>query len=181
MLSVSERMLAGAEVEALRSAGLTYAEVGLTQGTSPRGYHHLSRSAVVGTGQARFDEVARTILGWDMHRRSGLSVRPSEDAVVEGSVAVLRFGFGALAVRAPVRVIYVLSEPHRKGFAYGTLAGHPESGEEAFVVELHANDDVTFTVTAFSRPASLLARAGGPISRAVQSWATNRYLRSVRA
>jgi len=43
----------------------------------------------------------------------------------------------------------------------------------------------TFTDTssgfrAFSRPASLLARAGGPVTRLVQRQATNRYLKAMR-
>jgi uncharacterized protein (UPF0548 family) len=37
-------------------------------------------------------------------------------------------------MRAPCRVIYTITEPRRKGFAYGTLPGHPESGEEAFTI-----------------------------------------------
>jgi len=84
----------------------------------------------------RFQNVARTLLGWEMHRRAGVSVRPSSESVVEGAVAVLRLGWVALGVNAPVRVVYVVNEDRRKGFAYGTLPGHPESGEEAFVVEL---------------------------------------------
>ena len=75
-------------------------------------------------------------------------------------MAVLRLGRRRLAVSAPVRVVYVVDEPRRRGFAYGTLPGHPESGEEAFVVELQEDDEVTFTVTAFSRPASTLAARG---------------------
>ena len=85
------------------------------------------------------------------------------------AVAVLRLGVGRLGVDAGVRVAYLVAEPSRKGFAYGTLPGHPESGEEAFVVELHESGAVTFTITAFSRPDTLLARVGGPISRGIQS------------
>lgn len=178
---MGERLLVGAQLEGMRNEDLTYAEVGLTRGDMPSGYHHLSRSVVVGAGVARFEEVARAVLGWDVHRRSGLSVRPSSESAVEDAVAVLRLGWGVLGVNAPVKVTYIVDEPRRKGFAYGTLPGHPESGEEAFVVELHDDRHVTFTITAFSRPSSLLARAGGPISRAIQTWATDRYLRSVQA
>ena len=103
----------------------------------------------------------------------------SSEEVGPGAVAVLRLGVGPLAVDAPVRVAYVVDEPESQGFAYGTLPGHPESGEEAFIVDLHDNGTVTFTITAFSRPATLLARIGGPMSRGIQSWVTNRYLRAV--
>jgi uncharacterized protein (UPF0548 family) len=47
----------------------------------------------------------------------------------------------------------VIDEENRRGFAYGTPPGHPEQGEEAFVVALREDGQVTFTVTAFSRPA----------------------------
>lgn len=179
MSCVSERMRPGPDVEDLRQAHLTYAEVGLTRGNMPSGYHHLRRRVVVGVGADRFEEVAQTVMRWDMHRRAGLSVRPSSESVVEDAVAVLRLGWGPLGVNAPVRVVYIVDEPRRKGFAYGTLPGHPESGEEAFVVELQDDDEVTFTISAFSRPTTLLARASGPISRGIQSWVTRRYLRAL--
>ena len=166
--------------ERLRSAGLTYSEVGCTrQGHLPNGYGHLRRSRRVGAGAERFESAAQALLGWDMHRRAGLRVQASTEQVAAGEVAVLRLGVGVLSVHAPVRVVYVVDEPARKGFGYGTLPGHPESGEEAFIIELQEDGAVTFTITAFSRPSTLLARVGGPASRAVQSWVTTRYLRSV--
>jgi uncharacterized protein (UPF0548 family) len=145
----------------------------------PSGYGSLRRCLDIGAGTERFEQAARVLLGWDMHRRAGLQLRTSDGSVVQGAVAVLRLGARHLGVDAPVRVVYVLDEPSRKGFAYGTLPGHPERGEEAFVIELHHDCAVTFTITAFSRPATLLARFGGPISRAIQSRVTNRYLRAV--
>ncbi|MCW2761725.1 MAG: hypothetical protein JWR85_1926 [Marmoricola sp.] len=82
-------------------------------------------------------------------------------------------------MNAPVRVVYRVDEERRKGFAYGTLPGHPESGEEAFVVELREDEQVTLTISAFSRPASRLARLGGPLTRIIQRWVTDRYLRAL--
>jgi uncharacterized protein (UPF0548 family) len=41
-----------------------------------------------------------------------------------------------------------VDEPGRRGFAYGTLPGRPETGEEAFVVE-KTNDDVYLVIRAF--------------------------------
>lgn len=177
---MTERLLSSREVEKLREARFTYDGVGSTRsGSTPRGYGTLRRSAALGSGAERFERAGREVLGWDMHRRAGLRVRSSTEQVIEGAVAVVRVGGRLLGLDAPVRVVYVVDEPHRKGFAYGTLPGHPEGGEEAFVVELHDDAVVTFTITAFSRPATLLARAGGAISRAVQSWVTNRYLHAL--
>lgn len=108
-----------------------------------------------------------------------LAVRPSSTVVVEGALAVLRLGWTAFGLNAPVRVVYVIDEDHRKGFAYGRLPGHPESGEEAFIVELLDGGEVRFTISAFSRPTSKLAKLGGSLSAGVQSWVTNRYLQAL--
>lgn len=145
----------------------------------PTGYHSLRCMRQISRGQERLDQAAGRLLSWDMHRRAGLTVRTASAHVVQGDLAILRLGVVGIGVHAPVRVAYLVDQPHRRGFAYGPLPGHPESGEEAFVIELRDDDAVTFTITAFSRPSPLLARAGGPISRALQSRLTNRYLRSV--
>jgi uncharacterized protein (UPF0548 family) len=77
-------------------------------------------------------------------------------------------------------VVYTEEGRDRRGFAYGTLPGHPEQGEEAFLLDLTGNGDVHFRIRAFSRPASLLARVGGPLTRAVQAYATTRYVTATR-
>src|SRR5690606_362532 len=71
-------------------------------------------------------------------------------------------------VKAPCRVVWTVEEHRRAGWAYGTLSGHPESGEEAFVVHRTGDGTVWLTVSAFSRPASWYARAGGPATRSLQ-------------
>lgn len=132
---------------------LTYAAVGCTRtGVVPAGFDELRRSRRVGRGWADFERAADALLTWQMHRRAGLAVTASHERVETGAVAELRLGVGRLGLRAPVRVVDVVDEPTRRGFAYGTLPGHPESGEESFVVELGETGDVTLTITAVSRP-----------------------------
>lgn len=94
---------------------------------------------------------------------------------------VLHVGLGRLSLRVPCRVVYVVDEPDRKGFAYGTLPGHPVSGEEAFVLERGHDGRITFTVSAFSRPATMFAKLGGPVGRTIQHMMTERYLRALDA
>jgi len=76
--------------------------------------------------------------------------------------------------------VYVVDEPHVRGFAYGTLPGHPESGEERFVVR---HDPVTSAVyaevSAFSRPATWYSKAGGPFTSLAQRLMNKRYVRAV--
>ena len=67
-------------------------------------------------------------------------------------------------------------EPDRVGFAYGTLPGHPERGEELFAVSLGDDDHVRLEVRAFSRPATWWVRLGAPVGRRVQDRITDRYV-----
>jgi uncharacterized protein (UPF0548 family) len=163
----------------LREADLTYREAGATEGVLPPGYHHLHRSVMIGSGPQAFTAAAAALGGWQVHSLAGLRVSASSATAEPGSVLVLGLGMAAIRISAPCRVIYVIDEPDRRGFAYGTLPGHPESGEEAFIISHHQDATVTFTITAFSRPASPLAKAAGPLGRAIQRHITNRYLRAV--
>jgi len=95
--------------------------------------------------------------------------------VRQGDTAILLLGWGVLSLRIPVRVVYVVDEPNRRGFAYGTLPGHPESGEEAFVVERRDDDSVWLTIRAFSRPAAPWLWLGYPVLRLFQAIFTSRY------
>jgi uncharacterized protein (UPF0548 family) len=128
-----------------------------------------------------FTAAADALAAWQVHTRAGLSVSASSATAEPGSVLLLGLGVAAIRIGAPCRVVYVIDEPGRRGFAYGTLAGHPESGEEAFVVSRREDGTVAFTITAFSRPASPLARAAGPLGRVIQRHITNRYLRAAAA
>lgn len=96
-----------------------------------------------------------------------------------GQTVELVIPFGPFGVKSPARVVYVVDEPKRKGFAYGTLPGHPEDGEEAFLVELSADGSVWLTVRAFSRPATWYWWAVYPVLRLVQEFYTRRYLRAL--
>ena len=75
------------------------------------------------------------------------------------------------------RIAYVVDEPVEStedavakfGFAYGTLPGHVETGEELFLVEWdQATDAVTYNILAFSRPRHPLVRLGRPLVRRLQ-------------
>jgi uncharacterized protein (UPF0548 family) len=136
------------EVVDMDQPPVTYAPVGCTRtGVVPDGFDELRRSRRVGSGRADFGRAADALMTWQMHRRAGIAVMASHARVETGAVANLCLGVGRLGLRAPVRVVDVVDEPTRRGFAYGTLPGHPESGEESFVVELGETGDVTLTIT----------------------------------
>lgn len=155
---------------------LTYSEVGATAGPPPPGYHHMGFATQIGAGQKRFDDAADAVMHWGMQRGAGLRVTASSEVVEVGAVLLVKLGF----LQAPCRVVYVIDEPDVRGFAYGTLPGHPESGEERFVVR---HDPVTAAVfaevSAFSRPATWWSKAGGPVVTLAQRIIAKRYVRAV--
>ncbi|KRA28142.1 hypothetical protein ASD81_23590 [Nocardioides sp. Root614] len=163
--------------DALRAAPFTYEEVGATASGPQPGYGWLERSAPL--IRRDFEGAANDLFMWRLHERSGLRVQASESPLEHGTVVLMRLGLGPVALSIPCRVVDVINEPTRRGFAYGTLDGHPECGEERFVLERGADGTITLTITAFSRPASHLARLGGPLSRRVQQAMTTRYLRAL--
>ena len=164
------------DLQALTELPLTYPEVGATAGQLPAGYDHLSFTSRIGAGQQRFDQAADAVLHWGMQRGAGLRVQASSDVVTVGAIVVVGLGF----LRAPCRVVYVIDEPHLRGFGYGTLPGHPESGEERFAVRHDPASGAVFSeVVSFSRPATWWGRAGKPALRVAQRLIGRRYLHAV--
>lgn len=160
----------------LAALPLSYTEVGATRGTLPEDCGHLHASAVIGHGRRRFDEAADAVMRWGMLRGAGVRVEASTEVAAVGSEVLV--GLGPL--RAPCRVVYVVDEPDRRGFAYGTLPGHPESGEELFCVRYDpASEAVYAEVTAFSRHGTWWSRLAGPITSLAQRVISRRYLRAL--
>lgn len=157
---------------------LTYAEVGATRsgGALPSGYRHVHRTAVVGA----FAAAREALRSWDVFRGAGLVVRASAAEAAVGVEITNGLGLGPVRLWVPCRIVWLLDEPGHYGYGMGTRPGHPESGEEAFVVALDGDGRTTFEVRSFSRPALWYARLGGPVTRALQDWMTGRYVKAVR-
>ena len=121
--------------------------------------------------------LSTAVMNMRVHMRAGLRVSASQLPVAVGTTLVQSLGVGPLRLLVPVRVVRVVDEPTRSGFAYVTLPDHPEQGEEAFVVETTPDGTSRFRVTAISRPGSALVRLSGPLGGVAQSLAVRRYLR----
>jgi uncharacterized protein (UPF0548 family) len=157
----------------LAALDLTYRDVGATAGPLPDGYHHVRKSAVIGRGRQRFDEAAAKVMRWGMLRGAGVRVNATSEAAAVGSEVLVGLG----PIQAPCRVVYVIDEPDRRGFAYGTLPGHPESGEELFAVRFDpATEEVYAEVVAFSRHGTWWSKLGSPVTAFMQRIITSRYL-----
>lgn len=145
----------------------------------PRGYRPIERRARIGHGDEAWRAAGDATLRWGIQRQSGIRVTAPDRDLAPGDVAVMRIGLWPWDV--PCRVTYVVDEPAVRGFAYGTLRGHPERGEEAFLVERDPDGSVWLRVRAFSRPASWIFWVGYPAMRVMQWVYTERYLRALAA
>lgn len=149
----------------------SYYEVGASRTGAPRGYNVDHNRAKLGEGPEAFARAAEAIRSWKMFDLDWVRVFGSDTVAPGVTVAVLARHYGFWSLNA-ARLVYLIDEEgpvRRYGFAYGTLAGHVERGEERFTVEWSRDDDeVWYDLFAFSRPNHFLAVAGYPFSRALQ-------------
>lgn len=114
-----------------------------------------------------------------MHRGAGLRVAADGPIAVGTTVAFsapLTVGF----VAGTCRIVVVVDEPNRYGFAYGTLSVHPECGEESFVVSSDDDGNVRLDIVGVSRPVQSLARLVPRLADHLQDHAVRKYLAAMR-
>src|SRR6516165_10414442 len=120
---------------------LSYADVGCTHAAVPAGYTVDNYRVQLGTGAATFARARQALCDWRMLQLGWVEPcwpqAPIQEGVLVGTQARL-FGVWALNI---CRVVYAVDEESRFGFAWGTLPGHAERGEERFLVEWRRADD----------------------------------------
>ncbi|MFE1286178.1 DUF1990 family protein [Streptomyces sp. NPDC058751] len=143
----------------------TYEDVGATrEDRCPPGFHRLHVRSRIGEGEAVFRRASEALMTWELHRAMGIRMVSDADKAAPGVDVTVGLGL----IKAPCRIVWTAEEHRRTAWAYGTLPGHPECGEEAFVVNRTGDGTVWLTVTAFSRASKWYARAGGPAVRRLQ-------------
>jgi uncharacterized protein (UPF0548 family) len=168
-------------VEELKSAEPTYGDVGGTlAGTRPDGFHYDHYETLLGQGPDTFQRAVAGLKTWKAHRLLGMGVFPQRQEILTGATVVITLGTPLMALAVPCRIVSVIDGQMSWGFAYGTLPGHPEQGEEAFIVSMAPDKSVRFEIKAFSRPGDPLVRLSGPIGRVIQKGGTWGYLRALQ-
>ena len=171
----------GALLERGRNDALTYAPAGVSMGDdlAPSGLKRRHWTTPL-AGSNAFERAAEALRTWGMHRGAGLRVAADGPIAVGTNVAFsapLPIGY----VDGTCRIVVVVDEPNRYGFAYGTLSIHPERGEEAFVVSRDGRGNVRLDIDGVSRPAHPLGRLVPPLPDHLQDRAVRRYLATMRA
>lgn len=155
-------------LEGQSKLAFTYSAVGATAGTPPSGYVVDHTRIKLGSGPPAFAAAKNALHRWDQFRLGWVEPCWPDTAIEPGKVVGILARTCCLWSLNACRIVYVVDEPKRFGFAYGTLPGHVESGEERFTVEWHEDDAVWYDILAFSRPNHFLARLGYPLVRRLQ-------------
>lgn len=152
--------------------GFTYSAVGATATVPPVGYVVDHTRIKLGVGEEIFESAKVSLRRWEHFNLGWVEAIPNSTPIENGQViAVLAHVFGIWLLNA-CRIVYVVDDKRtttRFGFAYGTLPGHAESGEERFVIEWdRSNNEVWYDILAFSKPNYFVTRLGYPVVRYFQ-------------
>ena len=154
-----------------RALSYSYPEVGHSRDKSPLGYAIDHNRIELGQGEAVFAAACQALREWKMFPAPWTHIIPSTTPIEKGQVvAMIAHVYGFWWLNA-CRIVYTLDEAapvRRFGFAYGTLPGHVECGEERFSVELHPDGRVWYDLRAFSRPRYWPVRLAKPLARGLQ-------------
>jgi len=150
----------------------TYAAVGATQSTPPSGYTLDHNQLQLGTGEAIYRQACVALQQWEMFNLGWVRLCwPTTPLITGATVGVIAQVLGLYILNA-CRLVYTVNEEKadgaRFGFAYGTLPGHIERGEERFLIEWRPDDTVWYDILAFSQPNHWLVRLGYPVTRYFQ-------------
>jgi uncharacterized protein (UPF0548 family) len=150
-------------------APFTYTAVGASRTRTPvPGFTHDHNEIRLGEGAAVFQKAADAIRRWDMFPGGWAYIGPGTPPVRTGEEVVMVARVLGLWWLNSCRIVYVADTPTQYGFAYGTLPGHAECGEEFFRVEMDADGSVWYRLSAFSRPRHWMARLAFPVARYYQ-------------
>ncbi len=136
--------------------------------TAPPGYDHDFNSVELGQGEAVWAAAKEAIRQWRMFPVGWTGIWPAHAPIRAGEVVAMTARVLGIWWLNSCRIVYVLDDERRFGFAYGTLPGHVERGEELFLVERADDGTVRYILRAFSQPRHWMARLGYPLVRAYQ-------------
>ena len=156
-------------IESQRDLDFTYAAVGATNTTPPVAGFTVDHNRIqLGFGENVFRRGIEVLKNWRQFDLGWVTIVPRGVRLEVGAiVAVKARAFGSWSLSA-ARVIYMIEEPRRFGFAYGTLPDHVECGEERFLIEWMDDDSVWYDILAFSKPRHPLVRMSAPLARMLQ-------------
>ncbi|MHC2068846.1 DUF1990 family protein [Bremerella sp. T1] len=154
-----------------RPLKFSYCHQGKTATTPPDGFQVDHTRVKLGHGIEIFEAAKAALGNWRQFELGWVAARPSNTTIREGEVVCVIGKAAGLYWLNAARIVYVIDDPMntpRFGFAYGTLPGHMEAGEERFLIEMDDHGDVWYDILAFSKPKRWIVRLVHPYMRKLQ-------------
>jgi uncharacterized protein (UPF0548 family) len=135
----------------------------------PPGFDCDHTRSQIGHGIEAFQAACEGLNAWRQFDLGWVRVANPEAPIREGQVVAVEAHTLGLWSLNFSRVLYLIDEPSRFGFAYATTPMHVERGEERFLLEFDPDSGaVYYDLLAVSQPASLLAHLAYPYTRSQQ-------------
>jgi uncharacterized protein (UPF0548 family) len=170
----------------------TYPHVGATASLphsplpTPHSYTVDHSRVELGKGATTFERAKAALQRWQQFNLGWLEAFPDDTPIRASETVLVIARAGGLWWTNAARIVYTIDSSlplplgegrgegalnaARFGFAYGTLPGHVESGEERFLIESDRETNVVhFDILAFSRPRHFLVRLNRRRARAMQT------------
>ena len=167
----------------------TYSDLGASRNATnkaPAGFVVDHNRTQIGEGEQDFESAKEALRNWKHFQFGWVEPCWPETPIEEGQIVGILATWCNLWFLNACRIVYCVDErmecKERFGFAYGTLPGHAECGEELFQVELdHDTGEVHYEIRAFSRPHRWFAKLGYPLVRKLQKRFAQDSTESLRA
>jgi uncharacterized protein (UPF0548 family) len=143
----------------------SYSQTGATEREPPAGFVVDHNQIRIGDGSETYNRAVAALKSWKQFELGWVRAVPPDLPLEVGTIVTVQArAFGVWSLNA-CRIVYVINEARKFGFAYGTLPDHVECGEERFMIEWREDDSVWYDILAFSQPRHPLAKLGRPVVR----------------
>ena len=107
-----------------KAADLSYPEASATRDSPlPAGYRLDRYERQLSSDETVFERAVEALRGWKAHVGADVGIVPDDAGVTVGETVLFVIKTVRFWAAAPCRVVYVVDEPNRFSFAYGTLPG----------------------------------------------------------
>ncbi len=151
-----------------KNESYNYQELNGTKSESVEGYDNDHNKILLGQGELVWNKAKAAISSWQQFPQPWTKIYNNTTPLEEGNIVTVLFKLFGIWWLNPAKIVYAFDEENRFGFAYGTLHGHVEKGEECFWIDRDESGDIFYHIKAFSKPMFWGAKLIYPIARRYQ-------------
>lgn len=155
-------------LQAQRSKPHTYQNIGATQEKHQKGFDNDTSVVYLGKGEIVWTNAKKALIEWKQFPSPWTKIFPVLTPIKKGETVAVLFKIFNIWWINSARIVYTIDNENKFGFAYGTLPGHLEKGEECFWIEKDESGSVYYHIKAFSKPAYWFVWLAYPLARIFQ-------------